>query len=122
MKNITIFGAIALLTVIFAVSVLAKDFSLPEPGTLPDSPFYFLKAWKESIKTFFTFGAENRAKQYLHLAGVRIAEYQKMIEKDNIAAASKTLAKYEKQLNHALDKIKEAKDVTAVILSTTVIR
>lgn len=76
----------------------------------PDSSFYFLQTWKESIQTFFTFGAENKAKQYLHLAEVRLNEYKNMVEKGKTDIAQKTLDKYEKQLGHALDKVKELKD------------
>ena len=82
---------------------------LLDPGFTPDSPIYFLKTWKESIQTFFTFGAENKAKQFLHLAEVRLAEYQKMVEKGKIEIAEKTLEKYEKQLSRALDKVQELK-------------
>ncbi len=94
----------------FCVGVLAQDNQLPDPGLTPDSPFYFLKSWKESIQTFFTFGAENKAKQFLHLAEVRLAEYQKMIEKGKTEIAQRTLEKYEKQLNHALEKADQAKE------------
>jgi membrane-bound inhibitor of C-type lysozyme len=103
--------SLILLTLLFgAISALAQDNNLPSPGILPDSPFYFLKAWKETIQNFFTFGAENKAKQFLHLADVRLAEYQKMIEKGKTEIAQKTLDKYEKQLNHALQKIEELKN------------
>lgn len=84
-------------------------FQLPDPGTDPDSPLYFLKSWKERIQTFFSFGAENKAKQYLHLAGVRLAEYQRMMEKGKADIAERTLAKYEDQLGRALEKLEELK-------------
>ncbi len=90
-------------------SVLAQDSNLPSPGILPDSPFYFLKVWKETIQNFFTFGIENKAKQFLHLADVRLVEYQKLVEKGKIEIAQKTLDKYEKQLNSAIEKIDELK-------------
>jgi hypothetical protein len=103
--------SLILLTLLFgAFSALAQDSDLPSPGILPDSPFYFLKAWKEAIQNFFTFGAENKAKQFLHLADVRLAEYQKMIEKGKTDIAQKTLDKYQKQLDHALQKIEELKN------------
>lgn len=75
-----------------------------------NSPFYFLQTWKESIQTFFTFGAENKAKQYLHLAEVRLNEYQNLMEKGKTEIAEKTLNKYEEQLNRALTKAQELKD------------
>ena len=103
--------SLILSTLLFgAVSILAQDDDLLSSGILPDSSFYFLKAWKEAIQNFFTFGAENKAKQFLHLADVRLAEYQKMIEKGKTEIAKKTLDKYEKQLNHALQKIEELKN------------
>lgn len=86
----------------------AQSNKLPSPGLTPDSPFYFLKIWKEKIQLFFTFGEENKAKQHLHLADVRLAEYQKMVEKGKTEIAQKTLEKYEKQLDHALEKAGEA--------------
>jgi len=103
--------SLILLTLLFGtISVLAQDANLPSPGILPDSPFYFLKTWKEAIQNFFTFGAENKAKQFLRLADVRLAEYQKMIEKGKTEIVQKTLDKYEKQLNHALQRIEELKN------------
>ncbi len=108
MKKI-IFLFIILSFVIAGCKALAEE-SLPNPGTLPDSTFYFLKTWKETIQTFFTFGEENKAKQFLHLSEVRLAEYQKMIEKGKTEIAEKTLEKYERQLNQALGKTEEAKD------------
>ena len=109
MKKI-IYSLILLALLFGAISVLAQDSDLPSPGILPDSPFYFLKTWKEAIQNFFTFSAENKAKQFLHLADVRLAEYQKMIEKEKTEIAQKTLNKYEKQLNHALQKVEELKN------------
>jgi len=103
--------------------VFAQASTLPDAGILPDSPFYFLKTWKEQIQLFFTFGAERKAKQYLHLAEVRLAEYQKMIERGKLTIANRTLAKYQEQLSRALEKAEElesknedkAKEVSAKI-------
>lgn len=102
--------SIIILALLFGGVVFAQDAELPEVKLLPDSPLYFLKSWKESIQTFFTFGAENKAKQYLHLSEIRLAEYQKMIEMEKTEIAQKTFEKYEKQLGHALEKAGEAKE------------
>ncbi len=119
-------GAIAvLLLVTVPLVALAHGASaLPDPGLTPDHPLYFLKTWKEQIQLFFTFDAEQKAEQYLHLAEVRLAEYQKMIEKALRPAqgesagqtqakyeqiAERTLQKYENQLNRALEKAEELK-------------
>lgn len=107
--SITIFINTIIISLILSGVVLAKDFSLPDIHLTPDSPFYFLKAWKEQTQLFFAFGLENKAKQYLHLADIRLVEYQKMVEKGKTEVAQKTLEKYEKHLNHAIDKINELK-------------
>ncbi len=101
---------IAMTIVSFLFANSANAAILPSSDMIaPDSPFYFLQTWKESIQTFFTFGLENKAKQYLHLAEVRLDEYQKMIEKGKTEIAERTLEKYEKQLNNALQKTEELK-------------
>ncbi len=109
MKKI-LFSLVVLSFLIGGYVVLAQDNNLPSPGITPDNSFYFLKTWKETIQNFFTFGAENKAKQFLHLADVRLAEYQRMIDKGKTEIAQKTLEKYEKQLNRALQKIEELKN------------
>lgn len=97
-----------------------------KPVITPDSPFYFLKTWRDSIQTFFTIGAENKAKQYLHLSEIRLAEYNKMVEKGKEDIAKKTLEKYENQLNRAVVNAEELKqkgkditDLTQSIEKTT---
>lgn len=107
-KNFLI--TLAIFSFLFVNVVLAETNNLPNPVLTPDSPFYFLKTWKESIQTFFTFGAENKTKQYLRLAEVRLAEYQKMVEKGKTEIADKILQRYEKQLNNALEKTEELKN------------
>ena len=106
--------------------VLAKDNSATSAGLTPDSPFYIFKTLKENIQIFFTFNAEQKVKQFLHLADVRLAEYQKMIEKGKTEIAQKTLEKYEKQLARALAKVeelkskgKDVKDISERIATTT---
>lgn len=109
-RPIIIFVSIVVFSLLFSNVVFAKDFTLPGAGLTPDNPLYFLKTWKEQIQLFFTFNAENKVKQYLHLAGVRLAEYQKMIEKGKTEIAEKTLNKYQEQFNRASDKIQELKN------------
>ncbi len=101
--------ALAFFSFIFANSANAAFFSGKDLIT-PDSSLSFLQTWKESIQTFFTFGLENKAKQYLHLADVRLNEYKNMIEQGKTDIAGKVLEKYQKQLNNALEKAKEMQD------------
>lgn len=110
MKKIVLITILLFLLLSFGIQVFAQDTELPSPGLLPDNIFYFLKTWKEQIQLFFTFDAEKKAEQYLHLADVRLAEYQKMIEKGKEKIAQRVLAKYEKQLGHALSKAQELRN------------
>lgn len=107
-NNMKKYFVIALLASIFIIPIVSSA-AISDAGLLPDSSFYFLKSWKESIQLFFTFNAENKAKQYLHLAEIRLAEYQKMLEKGKDDIAEKTLTKYQNQLNRALAKAEEIK-------------
>lgn len=109
MKKISLL-VVLLLLFSFGTTVLAQENDLPDPGMTPDSPFYFFKTWKEKVQLFFTFGAEKKAKQYLHLAEVRLAEYKKMVEKEKTEIAQKTKEKYEKQLGKALEKAEGVKE------------
>ena len=59
---------------ILAGSVSAQEQRLPDPGTLPGSPFYFLDLFGESLGSFFTFGNSNKAARHLALAEERLAE------------------------------------------------
>jgi len=96
---------------------------LENPGILPDNNFYFLKIWKEQIQLFFTFNAQKKAKKYLHLSEVRLAEYQKMIEKNKPEIAQKSLEKYQKQLNLALENMEKTrnkgKDISDLVQKVT---
>ncbi|MEK7629800.1 MAG: DUF5667 domain-containing protein, partial [Patescibacteria group bacterium] len=64
-KTLAILFAFLLVVPAFSFAQVSSS-SLPNAGTLPDSPFYFLKTWKESIQLFFTFNAKAKAEQYLH--------------------------------------------------------
>ena len=47
-------------------------------GSIPPSPFYYLKITRESIQTFFIFGAEDKANWLLTRAEKRITEAEKL--------------------------------------------
>jgi len=82
---------------------------LPEPGMLPDSPFYFLKSWSEGIGTFFTFGDVAKAERFLNLSEKRLAEANALVAKGKPEVAEKAVVRYQEQLNRALTKAEEAK-------------
>ncbi|KKW46437.1 MAG: hypothetical protein UY96_C0004G0014 [Parcubacteria group bacterium GW2011_GWB1_56_8] len=74
-----------------------------EIGMLPGSPFYFLKLWYERVRLFFTFGDENKAQAYFHLAEVRFAEYQRLVAQGKDKLAQETIGRYENDLKNAQD-------------------
>ena len=83
---------------------------MPDPGVLPDSPFYSLKLFVESIGTTFTFGAEARADRALGLAEMRLAESQAMAEMDKDDLAVKAVAEYESRIEEAEENAAEIED------------
>ncbi len=70
--------AFALLSPAFSYAQQPEDDNLPDPGLLPDNPFYGLKRAWEAIGTAFTFGDEAKALGALELAQTRLAEAQAM--------------------------------------------
>lgn len=82
---------------------------LPEPGMLPDSPFYFLKSWSEAMGTFFTFGDVAKVERFVNLSEKRLAEAQALVAKGKPEVAEKAVLRYQDQLGAALTKAEEAK-------------
>lgn len=97
------------------VMLLALPFAyaqgeMPDPGMLPDSPFYGLKLFVESIGTTFTFGAEARADRALELAEVRLAEAQAMAEANKADLAVQAVAQYESKMEEAEENAANIED------------
>ncbi|HEB13648.1 MAG TPA: hypothetical protein ENI13_01565, partial [candidate division CPR3 bacterium] len=119
-----------LITLIFLFSlttgVLAQETELPDPGLLPDSPFYFLEIIAEGIGTFFTFGDLKKAERFAALAEERLSEANAMAEKGKVKLVEKTLERYEDQLEKALFRAekadtegKDTKELAKVITEAT---
>lgn len=94
---------------LFAGVVQAQTNDLPEPGLLPDSPFYFVKSWSEGIGTFFTFGDVAKAERFLNLAEKRLAEADALVAKGKPGVAEGAIRRYQEHLGRALSKAEEAK-------------
>lgn len=55
------------------------------PGLLlPDSPFFFLDRWKQTIRIFFAFTPQGKAQVYSDIAGERLAELRFMLLRQNL--------------------------------------
>ena len=67
------------------------------PSILPDSPFYFLKLWKEKLELALAQGAEKRVAKRVEILTRRLAELKAMGEKDPGSIEKHTL-RYQNQL------------------------
>ena len=94
---------------LFAGVVQAQTNDLPEPGLLPDSPFYFVKSWSEGVGTFFTFGDMAKAERFLNLSEKRLAEADALVAKGKPEVAEGAIGRYQEHLGRALSKAEEAK-------------
>ena len=95
---------------LFTGVVNAHSADLPEPGVLPDNPFYFIKSLGEGLKTVFTLGAVAKAERFAYLAEKRLAEADALSEGEEPEKAQKAVEKYEKAVEKAALKATEAKE------------
>ncbi len=107
MKKLLLVSFLTIL--LFTGAAQAQTNDLPEPGMLPDSPFYFLKSWAEDIGTFFTFGDLAKAERFLNLSEKRLAEASALTDRGKSEVAERVIGRYQEQLGHALAKAEEAK-------------
>ncbi len=75
--SLAIFGALMFSGV---VNAQVQD-GLPSAGIKPDSIFFFLDQFGESLQELFTFNAEAKAKLQIKFVGERIAEINALVEK-----------------------------------------
>ncbi len=94
---------------LFAGVAQAQTDNLFEPGMLPDSPFYFLKSWSETIGTLLTFSDIAKAERFVNLSEKRLAEANALVAKSKPEIAEKAVLRYQDQLGAALTKVAEAK-------------
>ncbi len=87
---------------VFLLSTVAyAQTGLPNPGTLPDSPFYGIKKAFESVGNAFTFGETAKAERALRLAEKRLAEAEAMAGKGKPEFVDGLSQEYEEKINEA---------------------
>jgi hypothetical protein len=86
--------------------------TLPNPGLVPSSPFYFLDRVGEALQEFFTFNSESKARLGLELAAERISEIKVMLSAKGVTAPGIEVAKARltENLAKASAAVKKAKD------------
>ncbi|MEK7103877.1 MAG: DUF5667 domain-containing protein [Patescibacteria group bacterium] len=91
-------------------TVTAQNLGVNEPTLLPDSKFYFLKDWKNTIQSVFTFGQEKKATLNLKIASTKLLEAEKLAEKTNnpqiLEKATELYNKQVEKINKNIDKFK----------------
>jgi len=90
-----------------------------DPGILPDSPFYFAKGWGRTIRSFFTFNAQEKAKLALRFANEDALAIQELCDQGECQLAEKHCEKFQEQFQRAIQWMEEArqegKDVEELI-------
>jgi hypothetical protein len=97
---VAIFGIL-----VFSGAAHAQTNNLPNAGLTPESPFYFLDRWGETLQGFFTFSQEGKARLQVAFIAERAAELQKVLAKDqpNIRAVEMVFARIEIHSARATD-------------------
>lgn len=94
-------------------SALAKpatvEYYLPYPGLLPDSPLYFVKAFRDNAVSFFISDSLKKADYYLLMADKRLVSANALIDKKKYELAITTLSKAENYFEKAVQLVGEAK-------------
>ncbi len=104
-------GSIAVIPLLLlAIPLASAQAQLPEPGTLPDSPFYGLKRFFESIGTTFTFDQEAKVTRALELAELRLAEAAMMAEMDKPEFVQSLTSDYEKEIENSNSAVSSISD------------
>jgi hypothetical protein len=115
MKRIKIFSIILAMVMLFSIptGVFAAEGTeaetLPDPGTTPDSPFYFMDKWGKQIAMAFTFGAENKAQRALTYADERMAEIEAMMAQNKFKEATAAGNEYQYCIQTATKSMEQAK-------------
>ncbi|MBT9169026.1 MAG: hypothetical protein DDT19_02378 [Syntrophomonadaceae bacterium] len=82
---------------------------LPSAGLTPESPFYFLDKFGETLREFFTFNPEGKARLQIKFAAERVSEVRTMLERDepNMRAIKVAFVRIEIHSTRAADILKE---------------
>ncbi len=89
---------ISLTILLIASEAFAEE--LPNPGILPDHPFYPFKRLFESLRLWLTFDEEARARLHAFIAEQRLAELKAMIEKGKFEYVERLKDDYEKEMEN----------------------
>ncbi len=101
MKNILIGLAVVAALLGGSIAFAQSQPALPEAGLTPESPFYFLDKLGETLREFFTFNPEGKARLQIDFAAERIAEIKIILETKGVNAKGLEVAESRLQANIA---------------------
>ena len=87
--------SLALTFCFHGVAYAQGEEELPDPGIMPDSPFYFFDTLGKKLGLVFTFGDEAKAKKALDYAEERLAEADAMALKNKLQEMTQATGEYE---------------------------
>ncbi|HBT81101.1 hypothetical protein A2757_03370 [Candidatus Giovannonibacteria bacterium RIFCSPHIGHO2_01_FULL_48_47] len=93
---------------------ITVDLGIEDPGTLPTSPFYFLKEWRRGLKLLFTFDRVKKAELELEISNEKAAEAKKVEEEnpDNIEAIKRAIENYKKSQERLKARLEALGDIS----------
>jgi len=113
MRKLFMVPIIAVLALTFCFGGVAyaqeAEATLPDPGTTPDSPFYFMDKWGKSLSLTFTFNAQKKVEKALRYADERMAEIDTMIAKNKNREATRAANEYQNCLAIATQNMEQAR-------------
>ena len=85
--------------------------NLPSAGLTPESPFYFLDKFGETLREFFTLNPEGKARLQITFAAERVAEIKVILETRGVEAKGLEVAqsRLQEHLANAVIIVKEQK-------------
>jgi Domain of unknown function (DUF5667) len=102
-----------------SASLMRIEYYLPYPGLLPDSPLYKVKALRDRIAFWLTFGEQDKARRELLYADKRINAAIFLVQGGKINLGVSTATKAEKYLesavNRAIGEAKAGRDVKSLL-------
>jgi hypothetical protein len=82
---------------------------LPDPGTTPDSSFYFMDKLGKQISLLFTFNSGEKVEKTLRYADERMAEIDAMLAQNKIKEATRATKEYQYCLETATKYMERAR-------------
>jgi hypothetical protein len=93
---------------------LETEVKIIEPGTLPNSFWYWADNFSEEIKYVFTIGKEKKADFLLDLAEERLAEMRELSERGINSYMDKLMTRHDTHINRAEELYQKYREETKV--------